>query len=230
MSYKPALAVIHTSPATVELFKTLLRARVPGVVTMNLLDDSILPQLASDPRGIDSVRPRWTQMARAAKDRGVGLILNACSSIGELSAPVATEIGIPIVRVDQRMARDVASEGLDVAVVATLTTTLGPTARLLRTSIAQAGSEASVIEVMAEGAYAALMAGHPDEHDSLVRQAVIAAAAPNTQIVLAQASMARVLQSVPAAITAKCVTSPASAVEAVAEVLARVQARLQGPG
>jgi hypothetical protein len=219
MSYSPTLAVIHTSPATVDLFKGLLRARLPQLSVMNLLDDSILPQLASDPAGLAAVRPRWEGMARTAKSLGVRAILNACSSIGEFCEPVAQAISLPIVRVDARMARQIASKCGDTAVVATLRTTLEPTARLLRRAFAEAGTEGAVTDSLADGAYAALMAGRPDEHDRLVRDAIIAAAGRARHVVLAQASMARVLSSVPEELAARCIASPPLAVEDVAEAL-----------
>ena len=39
------LAIIHTTPATVEPLKALAAEIVPGVNVVNFVDDSILPQL-----------------------------------------------------------------------------------------------------------------------------------------------------------------------------------------
>jgi hypothetical protein len=53
--------------------------------------------------------------------------VNACSSIGELGAPVEQALGLPAVRVDAALAREAiqrAGRGGRVAVVATLQSTL----------------------------------------------------------------------------------------------------------
>jgi hypothetical protein len=63
------------------------------------------------------------------------------------------------------------------------------------------------------------MAGDQARHDDLVTDAIAAAAADNDVVVLAQASMARVLPRLPADRQARVLTSPAFAVEDVAERL-----------
>ncbi len=84
MSAGAKIGVIHTSPATVDLFGRLLRERLPGAVVLNLLDDSILPELRENGGDLSAVEPRFRDYARIVSDQGVDLILNACSSIGTL--------------------------------------------------------------------------------------------------------------------------------------------------
>jgi hypothetical protein len=72
---------------------------------------------------------------------------------------------------------------------------------------------------LAEGAYAALMAGDQARHDDLVAETIAASAGANDVVVLAQASMARVLPRLAAEQQAKVLTSPPFAVEDVAERL-----------
>ena len=216
----PTVAVIHTSPATVELFSRLLAARLPQARVINLLDDSVLPQLRDNGGDITAVLPRWREYARIAQQQGADLILNACSSIGELCVPVEQQVGVRIVRVDTAMATKAVAEARRVAVAATLASTLGPTTRLLVETARAQGREVEVLPTLVEGAYAALMAGDRDRHDDLVAATLSRAAAEADRVVLAQASMARVLPRLSADHQARCLASPELAVESVVRALA----------
>lgn len=210
------IAVIHTSPATVDVFAPLLRERLPGRPIVNLLDDSILPELRDNGGDVSAIGSRWRIYAAIAKGRGAALILNACSSIGELSALVSAELGIPIVRVDAAMARAAVARGSRIAAAATLRSTLRPTCELLRRTAAEAGAEVAVEPVLVEGAFEALASGDRTLHDDLLATALARAAAACDVVVLAQASMARVLPRLAAADRELFLVSPPFAVEEVA--------------
>jgi Asp/Glu/hydantoin racemase len=213
------VAVIHTSPATVDVFSKLIAARLPQARVFNLLDDSVLPQLRDNGGDIAAVLPRWREYARIAREQGADLILNACSSIGELCAPVERELGIRIVRVDSAMAARAVADAQRVAVVATLASTLGPTTRLLAETARAQSREVQVLPMLVEGAYAALVAGDRERHDDLVAETLARAANEADRVVLAQASMARVLPRLSADQQARCLVSPELAVESVVQAL-----------
>jgi Asp/Glu/hydantoin racemase len=94
------------------------------------------------------------------------------------------------------VARAVAS-GARIGVVATNPATLEPSARLLNEQAARAGKSIEVELKLVEHAFAAVLAGDGATHDRLVRQAVLDLAPSVDVIVLAQASMARVLDVLP---------------------------------
>jgi Asp/Glu/hydantoin racemase len=216
-----SIAVVHTSPATIEIFRQLLREQLPGRQIINILDDSILPELRDNGGDLSAVLPRWRDYARIAKERGAALILNACSSIGSFSAPVSAELGIPIVRVDARMARQAVMRGRNVAVAATLRTTLGPTCEMVKEAASATGESVHVEEVLVEGAYEALMHGDPNRHDELLTAALRRVAATADVVVLAQASMARVLAGLSEADRRKFLSSPPLAVRDIVELYQR---------
>lgn len=213
------IAVIHTVAATVDVFGRLLRERLPSRPIVNLVDDSILPELRDNGGEVSAILPRWRTYARIAQERGAAVILNACSSIGELCAPVSAELGIPIVRVDARMAREAVARGPRVAVAATLPTTLRPTSGILRQTAGGAGIAVAIEPLLVEGAFEALTRGDQAGHDELLVAALDRAAATSDVVVLAQASMARVLPRLPEAERRKFLVSPPLAVEDVAAVL-----------
>ena len=220
MSRAPRIGVIHTSPATVDLFGRLLRERFPGATVMNILDDSILPELGCNGGDLAAVEPRWRDYARIVAGRDVDIILNACSSIGDLCVRAQPDGGQPIVRVDAGMAREAVRRGARVAVAATLSTTLRPTSDIIRRTADAQGRAVTLDSVLVQGAYAALMAGDQARHDGLVVAALERAIHGNHVVVLAQASMARVLPRLPEADRDRVIASPTYAVEDVAEQLA----------
>jgi Asp/Glu/Hydantoin racemase len=211
----PAIAVLHTSPATIEVFGRLLRERLPGHRLINILDDSILPELRDNGGDVSAVLPRWHAYARTARDQGASVILNACSSIGALCEPVAADLGVTVVRVDSAMARQAVMRGSRIAAVATLNTTLRPTCELLEEAATTAGRAAVIEPVLVEGAYEALVAGDQARHDDLLAAALEQSAKRSDVVVLAQASMARVLPRLPASEQGKFLVSPPLAVDDV---------------
>jgi Asp/Glu/hydantoin racemase len=214
------IAIIHTSPATIDVFGPPLREQLPGRQIINILDDSILPELHDNGGRVDAVLPRWRDYARIARDCGADLILNACSSIGALCEPVEAELGLPIVRVDTEMARAAIASGTRIAVAATLATTLQPTTDNLVGRAERAGKTVQITPVLVEGAYPALMRGDRARHDDLLAAALERMAETSDVVVLAQASMARVLPCLTHAPPSVFLTSPPFAVE---DVVSRVR-------
>ena len=219
----PHICVIHTSPATIDVFGGLLREQAPQARVSNLLDDSILPQLRDNGGDVAAVAPRWREYARIARDLGADIVLNACSSIGELCEPIARDLSIPIVRVDSAMAREAVSRGRSIAVVATMTTTLRPTQELIVETARRQGRDVDVSATLVEGAYAALVAGDQATHDGRVAAALAAASENSHAVVLAQASMARVLPRLTPEARAKCLISPPLAVADVVDAVTRLK-------
>jgi Asp/Glu/hydantoin racemase len=130
-----------------------------------------------------------------------------CSSIGGATEEIAGKRGWPVVRIDEAMVDRALELGSRIGVVATLRSTLRPTVDLVRR---RAGDRrVGVREALAEGAFTALKAGDRDRHDELVRAALRDLIGTVDVIVLAQASMARVADSLgPAASRTPILASP----------------------
>ena len=88
--------------------------------------------------------------------------------------------------------------GSRIGVAATAPTTLGPTTELVHTRAAALGIPVQVESVLCKGAYEALFSGDPHKHDQIVMQSLCELMTRNDVIILAQASMARVAQAIPA--------------------------------
>jgi len=213
------LAIIHTTSATVETMKTLAAEYLPDAELVNFVDDSILPQLGRNGGNLADVEERMIHYACFAEQVGADVILEACSSVGEVVSKMQSAVSIPIVRIDEAMAEQAVQRGEHLGVAATLSTTLQPTTRLLRAKAQVAGKQVEITPLLIEGAYQKLMAGDRDGHDNLLVEKLQDLARTVDIIVLAQASMARVLPRLSAADRDKILVSPRLAMERVKNVV-----------
>ena len=189
---KKRLGLLHTSATLVPIFEQLCKAKLPGVAVFNLVDDSLIKDVIAHGRLRPQTARRVTQLVAAAEDAGADYIMVTCSSIGAAVETAATLAGVPVLRVDQPMADRAVTTAKRIGVIATLPTTLEPTADLIRRRAAVAGREIEITTRLCAGAFDALMSGDAATHDALVAAALKELASQVDVIALAQASMARV--------------------------------------
>ena len=213
------IAIIHTTAVTVEPLKALAADLLPGATVVNFVDDSILPQLGGNGGDVSAVADRLTHYARFAEQVGADAILNACSSVGGVVAEMRRHVAIPIVRIDEAMAEEAVRRGRRIGVAATLATTLNPTMQLVQQKAAEAGVSIELVPALAGSAYQKLIAGDKDGHDADLIAMLADLAASVDVVVLAQASMARVVPNLPATAQGKCLSSPRPGMERVKTVL-----------
>jgi Asp/Glu/hydantoin racemase len=209
------LALIHTSATLVPVFQQLTAVHLPGVEVFNIVDDSLIKDVIRRGELTVLTAERAGRYVRSAEDAGADFIMVTCSSIGRAAEDAAASAGVPVLRVDQPMADEAVRTGGRIGVVATLPTTLGPTADLIRRRAALAGTEVSLTTRLCEGAFAALMSGDTATHDAAVETALRELAAECEVIVLAQASMARVAEAL-SGLPVPVLSSPGTAVRYLA--------------
>lgn len=218
---KKTLALIHTSATLVPVFQQLTKARLPMVETFNIVDDSLVRQIGAKGGITEDIAARVAAYIGSAASGGADCILVTCSSIGPAVEAVAASVQVPVLRVDQPMADRAVQTGRRIGVIATLPTTLNPTADLVRRMAALAGKSVELTTRLCEGAFEALMAGDAERHDSLVASALRELSRQVDVIVLAQASMARVVDTLSESDRrVPILASPPLAVEHLATVLA----------
>lgn len=188
------LGLLHTSATLVPIFEQLCKTKLPDVSVFNLVDDSLIKDVIAHGRLRPQTARRVVQHIAAAENAGAEYIMVTCSSIGRAVETAAEIASVPVLRVDQPMADRAVATARRVGVIATLPTTLEPTADLLRRRAAAAGKEIELTSRLCEGAFDALMSGNAATHDSLVSAALRELSEQVDVIALAQASMARVVE------------------------------------
>jgi hypothetical protein len=170
MAEQPTLALIHTTPVTVPAMRELAERELAGVRVINILDDSLLADVIAAGGVTEPVQRRLRAYVAQAEVAGADTIMSCCSSIGEAVESLAAEADLPILRIDAPMAEeavrlaaagegDRASSPGRIGVLATVRTTLEPTAALIRRTGARLNQPPEVHAVLVEGAYEALRAG-----------------------------------------------------------------------
>lgn len=218
---RKTLGLIHTSATLVPLFQQLVKEKLPGVDTFNIVDDSLIKEtIARGSLGAQTAG-RVSDYVRSAAAAGADYILVTCSSIGVAVEGAAAMTDVPVLRVDRPMADQAVQIGRRIGVIATVATTMEPTADLVRRRAAAAGKEIELTAKLCEGAFAALMSGDTETHDTKVRAALEELMKKVDVIVLAQASMARVVGTLPeASRTIPILASPPIAIDHLATLLA----------
>ena len=189
------LALIHTVRALVPVFGALTRELAPDVTTTNLVDEALLEEAVAAGEMPQATADRLERHVAAALEAGADAVLVTCSSMGGAVDDLRARHGWPVLRVDEAMVDVALAAGPRIGVVATLLSTLGPTADLVRRRARDAGRDETELQLLArlvDGAFAALKAGDVEVHDAAVRGALRELIPQVDAIVLAQASMARV--------------------------------------
>lgn len=187
------LGLVHTSATLVPVFTELCNKYLPGVKVFNIVDDSLIKNTIACGELTPSTSRRVVNYAGSAEEGGADFILFTCSSIGPAVETAATVTGVPVLRVDQPMADIAVQTGKRIGVIATLSTTLEPTTDLVRRRAIVAGKEIELVSKLCEGAFDALMSGDAATHDKKVGDALKQLSKEVDVILLAQASMARVV-------------------------------------
>ncbi|PRD54175.1 aspartate/glutamate racemase family protein [Sphingobacterium gobiense] len=192
------IGLVHTSATLVPVFQQLFQEKKVQAEVFNIVDDSLIKDVIAKGRLEDKTAERVMNYVASAEDAGAELIMVTCSSIGRAVEQAAQKAGVPVIRVDQPMADRAVAEGKRIGVVATLPTTLEPTSDLVLRRAEKAGKDVELVSRLCEGAFEALMGGDAAKHDQMVMQALRELSDQVDVILLAQASMARVVDQMPA--------------------------------
>ena len=217
---KKRLGLVHTSATLVPVFAALCKEKLPNVDVFNIADDSLVKGIREAGSLTAQISRRVASYLESAEFAGADYIMVTCSSIGPAVEAGARLRGVPVLRVDQPMADKAVAAAKKIGVIATLATTLEPTADLISRRAAIAGKKIEITSKLCEGAFEALMSGDAATHDAKVEAALKELSQQVEVIVLAQASMARVVENLSAEDKrVPILASPGIAVDYLATVL-----------
>ncbi len=201
------------------MFSQLAKDHLPGVDVFHMVDESLIKNTIASQGLSKTTTRRIVQMIGSAHDGGADVVMVTCSSIGA-SVPVARNLfDFPVLRVDEAMAEKAVTMGSRIGVAATLRTTLEPTMTLLRETAAGARRQIELVPSLAEGAFEAVLAGDTARHDSLLTSSLTKLMEQVDVVVLAQASMVRVLSQMNTNGGPPILSSPELAVRRASEIL-----------
>jgi Asp/Glu/hydantoin racemase len=205
------IGFVHTVLSLPPTFSALAEELVPGADVFHIADETLLGVTRREGRLTPATRRRVLGYVESAAEAGADVVVVTCSSIGPAVEASRGFVDVPVLRIDEPMADEAVRLGSRIGVVATLSTTLEPTADLVARRAAAAGKDVEVVTHLCEGAFGS------DRHDELVREGLRAVTAETDVVVLAQASMARVVEDNP---PVPVLSSPRLGMERVAALLA----------
>jgi Asp/Glu/hydantoin racemase len=215
----PTIALIHASRAAVDPVTQHFAQHAPDLKIVNLLDDGIMTSLAA--LDLDKAVRRLTEMAESAwLEYRAGAAVVTCSAVSRAGMrTLRAQSRIPILKIDEPMARRAAAAGRRIGIVATFPATVATTVELLH---AAAAAPLETTHVLAAEALQALLRGEVDEHDRLLLASAQQVEREGIDVlVLAQVSMARLEAQVRAHAKVPVFSSLATSLDEVRSLLAQ---------
>ena len=195
------------------------RLQEPCVIT-HVTDPDLISRISQNqkigPREIAQILRMYSLCA----DEGCDVILNMCSSVGEV-ADAAKELfalaEISVVRIDHQMCVEAAGKYSRIAVAATLASTMQPSCALLERCAKEQGRHIEVLPILIDGAFGL-------DKDALAER-IYALAAPKLEsfdaLVLAQNSMTESAALLSEKLKKPVLASPAYAAWEIAQLAVR---------
>jgi len=216
------VAILHTSLVfinVVPMISDLSAELLPEADVVDFIDSRILADVQVEGITAGSIA-RMTHLAQAAEASGASVIFSACSSLGPTIDTARQAVSIPIIKIDDAMAKQAAAKADAIGVLATVPTTLDPTIALIEEKAADMGKSLQMYRGLSEGAFDKLMSGDTEGHDQMVLASAQNLAPKVDILVLAQASMTRLAPMLSEATGLEVLTSPRLGVESVKNYLA----------
>ena len=214
------VVLLHTVAGLVPVFQELAKVLPGDVKVSNIVDESLLEDAIAAGGLTPAVTRRVVDHVVSAADSGAVAVLVTCSSIGPAVEVASELVGVPVLRIDEPMASAAIETGERIGVLATVTSTLNSTVDLLRRCARGIGKDVDVVPVLREDAFTAMRSGDATTHDRIIGEVLRQLATEVDVVVLAQASMARVLATLePGALSIPVFSSPGSGMDRLASVL-----------
>jgi Asp/Glu/hydantoin racemase len=140
---------------------------------------------------------RFTEDVVWAEEAGADAVLVTCSTVSPCVDEAQDRVAIPVVKIDQAMIDKAIHIGTSIGVVATAATTLEPSCELVKSRSRAAGKDTVIHSVLCEGALEAMLMGEDERHDAIVLPYLYDVMEKSEVVILAQASMARILDRIP---------------------------------
>ena len=218
---KRSVSLLHTAPAAIPPVMQYWGSAAPEFELTNQMDDGILRFFAAG--DYPSAEGRLASMIDAARTvyRAEAAMITCSSVPRSMVRSLERTAGIPLMKIDEPMARRAIATGRRVGVAATFPPTIPTTTQMLRETAEDAGASIELVPHLVAGAFDALLNGRPAEHDALLLAGLDELAAQHVDvIVLAQVSMSRILPSLGGRFTVPVLSSLETSLAAMRALLA----------
>ena len=161
------IACLHTADSNIPIFD----AARPAEVTLRHEVRADLLAAVGERLSLGVTARTQSALRQLAEDADA--VLLTCSTLGPAAEGV--EVAVPVLRVDQALAREACAGGGRVAVICAAPSTLGPTRDIFEWEAQRAGAEVRI--VLVDGAWATFLSGDLDGYVHAIAGAANLAAA-----------------------------------------------------
>jgi aspartate/glutamate racemase len=205
------VACIHTVIPLIDLFRQMAARKSPQLRMLHILDEAVFQRIRNRGRLDSADVDRLASHIQTARDAGAGAILVTCSTLSPCVDTLPEDLRAGVLKVDDVLMREAVRRGGKTLIAATNFATLDPSKQTLM----QAGAKEPPELALIPDAFAAFQSGDLARHDELLLQGLVDVQHRADTIVLAQASMARVMDHLPDALRRKVLSSPDLAIDAL---------------
>jgi hypothetical protein len=191
---KHDIAFLHTSPVHVPTFEKLMQEVAPNLKVSHVVREDLLADAQREGPESEPLAARIRKAMTEAGADGAPVVVCTCSTIGGVAESMGAA-GFKAVRIDRAMADRAVSSGKPVLIVAALESTLEPTCALLQASARRLGTNPAIEVLVVKDAWRHFQCGDQASYIKAIVEAVSAATAASSIVVLAQASMAPAAQA-----------------------------------
>jgi Asp/Glu/hydantoin racemase len=226
------LALIHTSQVFLNvetMMKEMFTELMPEVRLINIVDDSLLPDVMAAKQIGNEATKRMCFYVMAAEAAGADAVLSLCSSLGPAVDVARRMVSIPVIKIDDAHTEKAVRDASNIGVLATVPTTLRPTVELINQKALAANKTVKIRQSLASAAFDELMRGDRNKHDAMVLEAACELAPHVDLILFAQASMTRLAKEAGKATGLAILTSPRLAIEYTKNVLDGLKPNKEAP-
>ncbi len=192
------ICFINTITGVEKMFNSLCSEFIKEeYTTTHISDETIIKSILKNGGLTKYAARRICIHAAAAEESGADIIQFTCSSVTPVIESAASLVDIPIMPVDRPMALEAVLNYREIGVTATNPGTLVPSTGLLEKTAGEMGRKVNITPLLCRGAYDALFRGDTETHDRIVLENLYRLSDTCECIVLAQASMSRVVDKIP---------------------------------
>lgn len=165
--------------------------RNPDIDVYHIMDDSLLPDTRTYGGMTPTIASRMLNYAKAAESSGADGIIVTCTSVNRATKYIRPLLNVPIINIEEPVARLAAESGKRIGVMGTIPTSPGAISWEIEEQAAAMGKEIELIPVVVDGAFDVLQAGDRAKHDEMVCDALYKLQHEVDCIVFAQISMSQ---------------------------------------
>lgn len=191
------IVFIHSVPPLIGVFDRLSADLQENTTTLHILDEPLLKKVQQQGEFLEMDYERLRSHVHSAEMISACMVIVTCSTFSPAVDMIRSSASIPVLKIDEKMIERAVETGLSIGVVATAASTIQPTETSLRRTAEGRGKKISIQTMLVENALPLLLKGEAQKHDELVISAIREISSKVEVIVLAQASLARVMEYLP---------------------------------